>query len=106
MLVLTHEKASDAEIEPYIASRWPGMPVQLLLGRCATLEPSVLKEHAVFFGWRDRFMCKSIFSSCLPPKKAPIPVLIVTQWPSNILWCMLCLSKGRTEQPVGINDLG
>jgi hypothetical protein len=52
VLTLTHEKASGPELNPYAAALFKGMPVQGIYGRCATLEPTCNREHAVFYGWR------------------------------------------------------
>jgi hypothetical protein len=51
--VLSHERAGGRELEPYAASVFSPMPVVVLTGRCASVEPPCSKEHAVWYGWRD-----------------------------------------------------
>ena len=54
--MLTHEKSVYAEQAPYLASKWYPMPVLNLYGRCATLDPVVDHDMAVWFGWRDHII--------------------------------------------------
>ena len=56
MLVLSHENASYEERAPYLAAKWDPMPIVVVYGRCATLQPTVLREQSVWYGWRDHIL--------------------------------------------------
>jgi hypothetical protein len=55
VLVLSHSNAGGEELEPYAASVFAPMPVLVLMGRSAVVDPPCPKEHAVWYGWRDFF---------------------------------------------------
>lgn len=54
--MLTHEKASVQEMEPYVASIFAPLRPLMMFGRSAGLEPSCRKDHAVYHGWLDRLL--------------------------------------------------
>lgn len=50
---MTHEKATDVQLEPYLQALVEPCPVLSVYGRAAALEPACHPSHAVFYGWRD-----------------------------------------------------
>lgn len=54
--MLTHQKATDEEIEPYCCSLFEAMPVMCLQGRSSSVAPGCNKTQAVFYGWRDHIL--------------------------------------------------
>ena len=51
--MLTHEGATAEETIPYLEWLFWPVPIVCLFGRCATLQPAVNKESAVYYGWKD-----------------------------------------------------
>jgi len=52
VIVLQHERADDVQQLPYLSTRFRGVPIREMLGRCAKLSPECKMQHAVFYGWR------------------------------------------------------
>ena len=63
VLVLTHERATPQEYEPYLA--WNLRPCRPLVlhGRTAALEPACGTWETVYWFWKDRVCGLSVFFS-------------------------------------------
>ena len=52
-LVLSHERASGEEIEPYASVRLAPLQPLVLYGRSAAMAPECDKDQCVWYAWRD-----------------------------------------------------
>jgi len=60
-LCLTHERATPEEVVPYLTHAFHPLLILHLFGRASVDQPSCLKEHCVWYAWRDRDVQQCIY---------------------------------------------
>ena len=69
-LVLSHEKATEEEMVPYLLEVLRPLKPVVIYGRTADLPPKIVKKEAVYYGWRDPkgpSLCRSVAPAFFAP---------------------------------------
>jgi len=75
VIVLQHERADAVQQLPYLSTRFRGVPIREMLGRCAKLSPECKMQEAVFYGWRVPGMNR-----------------VRSEWNAvSLVFCLLCI---------------